>query len=90
MKHVQSIRNLCIAAAFLASPSVSAAELSPWLGSTDQSPFQLDPHTMVAVTFAADPLQTGSTTKLPCQAEGCTAHPKAAKPPVTAAGTPQN
>jgi hypothetical protein len=62
---------------FLAT-AASAAEPSPWLGSDEQAPFQLDPITMVAVTFAADPLHTGSTTSAPCKPTGCALPPKAA------------
>ncbi len=58
--------------------SAGAAELSPWLGNDGQAPFQLDPTTMVAVTFAADPLHTGSIAKAPCNTETCLMPPKAA------------
>jgi hypothetical protein len=67
-----------------ASTLSHAAELSPWLGSDGQAPFQLDPNTMVAVTFAADPLQTGSTSKRNCNLETCTL------PPLTAKTAPTN
>ena len=67
-----------------------AAELSPWMGSNEQTPFQLDPNTMVAVTFAADPLQTGSTSKLPCDPKTCATDMKAARSLKAARGTPQN
>lgn len=59
-----------------------SAELSPWLGNDGQAPFQLDPNTMVAVTFAADPLQTGSTSKRDCNLETCVPQPLAAKTPI--------
>jgi hypothetical protein len=80
---------LLISSAFLALP-VAAAELSPWMGSTDQSPFQLDPVTKVAVTFAADPLQTGSLSALPCKSVGCALPPEAAKQQNTRDGASQN
>jgi hypothetical protein len=70
--------------------SANAAELSPWFGSGDQSPFQLDPITMVAVTFAADPLATGSKDKAPCLAAGCLPLPKTAKDETVETGVPQN
>jgi hypothetical protein len=54
----------------MATP-VMAGEPSPWLGSGDQTPFQLDPVTMVAVTTAGDPLQTGSLSFVPCLPESC-------------------
>ncbi len=63
--------------------SSEAAELSPWMGGDHQTPFQLDPNTMVAVTFAADPLQTGSTSKRDCGLETCTLLPLTAKMPLT-------
>ena len=40
-------------AALSLSSASQAAELSPWMGGEGQAPFQLDPVTMVAVTFAA-------------------------------------
>jgi hypothetical protein len=65
---------------FLAVPAISyAAELSPWMGNDGQVPFQLDPNTMVAVTFAADPLQTGSISKPKCNLETCLLPNKTAK-----------
>jgi hypothetical protein len=84
------IRSTALAAALLLGQPASATELSPWMGSDDQSPFQLDPVTMVAVTFAADPLQTGSLTKAPCQPMGCTLPPKAAIEMTTDSGSPRN
>lgn len=60
-----------------------AAELSPWMGAAGQASFQLDPNTMVAVTFAADTLQTASTSKRNCDLKTCTALPLTAKTPVT-------
>jgi hypothetical protein len=71
------------------SPAM-ATQLSPWLGSADQTPFQLDPTTMVAVTFAADPLQTGSMSKAPCHTEGCVPAPKTASDGAVVDGAPQN
>ena len=70
-------------AALSLSSASQAAELSPWMGGEGQAPFQLDPVTMVAVTFAADPLQTGSTSKRDCSRETCTLLPLAAKTPLT-------
>jgi len=59
-----------------------AAELSPWLGSAEQAPFQLDTDTMIAVSTVNDPLQTGSLSSIDkCDAVGC-------KKPVQAATTP--
>jgi hypothetical protein len=71
-------------------PAVHAAELSPWLGSADQIPFQLDPVTMVAVTFAADPLQTGSTGKSTCGPPHCILTAKPAMEIGKAVIAPQN
>jgi hypothetical protein len=66
----------------LGAPFTShAAELSPWMGNEGQAPFQLDPTTMVAVTFAADPLQTGSTGKRQCTLESCATKPMTAMTP---------
>jgi hypothetical protein len=70
---------LVLFAICFAPTMAGAAELSPWLGNDGQAPFQLDPHTMVAVTFAADPLQTGSTTKPHCNLQTCTLQPNTAK-----------
>jgi hypothetical protein len=74
---------LFVFAVFSFSSASQAAELSPWMGGEGQAPFQLDPNTMVAVTFAADPLQTGSTSKRDCNLETCTPQPLAAKTPLT-------
>jgi hypothetical protein len=74
----------------LTVPPTHAAELSPWLGSADQIPFQLDPVTMVAVTFAADPLQTGSTGKWTCGAPHCILTAKPAMGSGKAVMAPQN
>lgn len=84
------IRLSLICASLLFCQQATASELSPWLGSDDQAPFQLDPNTMVAVTFAADPLHTGSTVAALCEPAGCALHPKAAKDETAANGTPQN
>jgi hypothetical protein len=84
------IRILALGFVLILTTSANAAELSPWMGSDDQAPFQLDPNTMVAVTFAADPLHTGSTTSALCESTGCTLPPKAAIEKETARGTPQN
>ncbi len=73
----------------LSAAPVLAAELSPWLGSTDQTPFQLDPTTMVAVTFAADPLSTGSLSKLSCLSKGCANVINPARITTAAGGAPQ-
>jgi hypothetical protein len=68
-----------------------AVELSPWMGSADQTPFQLDPITMVAVTYAgADPMQTGSTGAVLCRPQGCAAVQKPAMASVAAGRAPQN
>ena len=72
----------------LASPAM-AADPSPWLGSTDQMPFQLDPVTMVAVTTAGDPLETGSLSAKPCLPESCATAPKSATKAVATGSTPQ-
>lgn len=71
-------------------PAAYATELSPWLGSADQVPFQLDPVTMVAVTFAADPLHTGSTGKTTCGSPHCILGTKPAMETGKAAMAPQN
>ena len=51
------IRGMFAVLGVLSGTTAMASELTPWFGSVDQTPFQLDPNTMVAVTFAADPLQ---------------------------------
>jgi hypothetical protein len=84
------IRTLALACVLFAPFAAGAAELSPWFGSEDQTPFQLDPVTMVAVTFAADPLQTGSTDKIICLPPGCIPVPGAATNAPVGAGVPQN
>jgi hypothetical protein len=71
-----------------ATPAL-ASELSPWLGSADQIPFQLDPTTMVAVTFAADPLQTGSLSKPSCLAAHCKTTPDSVTHPNATGGASQ-
>lgn len=73
----------------LSALPVMAAELSPWLGSPDQSPFQLDSITMIAVPLAADPMSTGSLTKPPCQSEGCVKLISPAKTKAAAGSAPQ-
>ena len=87
MRIVVSMAALAMLA--LSSTASQAVELSPWMGSEDQIPFQLDPTTMVAVTFAADPLQTGSIRKRACPKQGCVLATKPAKGPVAAEITPQ-
>jgi hypothetical protein len=73
-----------------AGSAAHATELSPWMGSADQVPFQLDPATMVAVTFAAaDPLQTGTTAKLACATPHCITPPEPAKDESKAGRAPQ-
>lgn len=67
-----------------------ADQLSPWLGSADQTPFQLDPVTMVAVTFAADPLHTGTVKPAPCPQAGCEIVPNAATTGRPTNGLPKN
>jgi hypothetical protein len=88
------IRHSLLATVILLIPTANAAELSPWMGSDEQAPFQLDPNTMVAVTFAADPLHTGSISTAPCKPEtessGCIQPSKTAKTPPADSGTPQN
>jgi hypothetical protein len=85
-----ALKTLALSASLvLHTAAVGAAELSPWMGSADQIPFQLDPVTMVAVTFAAaDPLQTGSTGA--CPPRGCTVQPKPAMASEAAIRAPQN
>jgi hypothetical protein len=85
-----AIRALIIAASVCFSTTGSAAELSPWLGNEGQTPFQLDPNTMVAVTFAADPLHTGSLSTAPCPPSGCATSPNTARTGTVATGTPKN
>lgn len=90
---VFTLRQNAIRFAVLASlfaPAAAAAELAPWMGSADQTPFQLDPVTMVAVTFAADPLHTGSIPKAPCPRQGCENVPNAATSTATTGGAPKN
>jgi hypothetical protein len=84
------IRTVALACLLAAPFPAIAAELSPWFGSQDQTPFQLDPVTMVSVTFAADPLQTGSTDKIKCLPPGCIPVPGAATNEPVGAGVPQN
>jgi hypothetical protein len=74
---------LCVFLMLSFSSASQSAELSPWMGGEGQAPFQLDPNTMVAVTFAADPLQTGSTSKRDCSLETCALLPLTAKTPLT-------
>jgi hypothetical protein len=83
-------RVLMLLAAIAVPGSAQAAELSPWLGSADQLPFQLDPTTMVAVTFAGDPLQTGTTAKAPCPPATCLTGADTARTWGRAADLPQN
>jgi hypothetical protein len=93
MKKIAFMRNMIrsgtLAFALAAAAAAQAAELSPWLGSEDQIPFQLDPVTMVAVTFAADPLQTGSVSKAPCLPETCLTGTNTATEASNAIGAPQ-
>jgi hypothetical protein len=84
------IRFTALAAGLLSGHPASATELSPWMGSDDQSSFQLDPETMIASTLTSDPLQTGSLTKADCQPMGCTLPPKAAIEITTVGGSPRN
>jgi hypothetical protein len=84
------IRTAIMSGLCLLPVSAHAAELSPWLGSVDQTAFQLDPHTMVAVTFAADPLHTGSLKPQSCTVEGCTPTSDAAMNSSTATTAPKN
>lgn len=84
-----SIRMMGAALCLLSGSPAMAAELTPWLGSADQTPFQLDPNTMVAVTFAADPSQTGSLSAAPCPPKGCVHAMGAAKSTSVATGVPQ-
>jgi hypothetical protein len=84
-----SLRIALTAVALLMPLPAMAAELSPWLGSADQTPYQLDPHTMVAVTFASDPLQTGSLSKVVCDPLSCTATPTSANRAPAVGGAPQ-
>jgi hypothetical protein len=86
------MRHLLLWATLLATVAIPvhviAAEPSPWFGSSEQVPFQLDASTKVAVTFAADPLQTGATSEAPCLPGGCTTQSKAATRPMMARGIP--
>ncbi len=84
-----SIRIVLTAMALLIATPALASELSPWFGSTDQTAFQLDPNTMVAVTFAADPLQTGSLSKPGCVTQGCATAARPAINQSASGGVPQ-
>jgi hypothetical protein len=91
MLKLQSI-NLAIRAALcvtLFSAPVLAKDVSPWFGSTDQQPFQLDTNTMMAVKSDADPMQTGSLSQLDCLPETCAQAPKPAKEGMVSGGAPQ-
>jgi hypothetical protein len=80
-----------VAGIVICTSTAEAAELSPWMGSADQTAFQLDPVTMVAVTFAtADPLQTGSTGKRICGPHSCVAAPMPAMASDAVSRAPQN
>lgn len=85
----ESIRMMVAALCLLSGSPAMAAELTPWLGSADQSPFKVDPNTMVAVTFAADPSRTGSLSTAPCPTKGCVPTIGAAKSGPVAGSVPQ-
>jgi hypothetical protein len=71
--------------AVLANPAL-ADEKSPWFGSADQQPFQLEISETVTVSSAVDHLQTGSL----CQPEACAQPSAPAKSGTAAGGSPQN
>ncbi len=71
------------------STAVIAAEPSPWLGSADQSPFQLDPATMLAITGSGDALQTGSLSQVACLPTGCITSPDPASNDTASGKAPQ-
>ena len=77
---------LCLA---LFSAPALATDVSPWLGSTDQQPFQLDTNTMMAVKSDADPMQTGSLSRPFCKSETCVEAPKPATKSAVSGGAPQ-
>jgi hypothetical protein len=85
--HRPAIRaSLCMG---LLSAPATATELSPWLGSNDQTPFQLDANTMLAVTAETDALSTGSLATLACVSKGCVQLVKPATNGVVSGGAPQ-
>lgn len=85
-----AIRIVLACTGFALPMAAAAAELSPWLGSDGQAPFQLDPVTKVAVTYAADPLYTGTLSKPACLAKGCEVGPNAATTMSTTGSAPKN
>jgi hypothetical protein len=87
-----SCKTLAIRAAlFLAlfSGPALATNISPWFGSTDQQPFQLDTNTMMAVKSDADPMQTGSLSQPDCLPKTCAEAPKPAIKGGVSGGAPQ-
>ena len=86
---IGTIRMMLAAFALSVAMPVLAAEPSPWLGSPGQTPFQLDPVTMVAVTTAGDPLQTGSVSPAPCVPKSCATTPKTVSDAAATGSTPQ-
>jgi hypothetical protein len=84
-----AIRTLLLCTLVAMPTAASAAELSPWLGSDDQTPFQLDPNTMIAVTFAADPLHTGTLASATCLPDSCEIMSKAATRPTSTSSAPK-
>jgi hypothetical protein len=89
MSMTRTIRMMFTALSLTAAMPVMAAEPSPWLGSIDQTPFQLDPVTMVAVTTAGDPLQTGSLSHSPCLPKSCVTTPVPASNATATGSAPQ-
>ena len=77
---------LCLA---LFSAPALATDVSPWFGSTDQQPFQLDTNTMMAVKSDADRIQTGSLSRPDCLSKTCALAPKTAIKNVVSGGAPQ-
>jgi hypothetical protein len=74
--------------ALLSAPAL-ANDVSPWFGSTDQQPFQLDTNTMMAVKSDTDQMQTGSLSLPDCPSKTCAQAPKPATKGVVSGGAPQ-
>ncbi len=84
---ILAIRAALCLALFLA-PAL-ANDVSPWFGSSNQQPFQLDTNTMMAVKSDADPMQTGSFSRPFCLSETCAEAPKPATKCAVSGGAPQ-
>jgi hypothetical protein len=89
MPMTRTIRMMLMAFTLSLTMPASAAEPTPWFGSIDQTPFHLDPVTMIAVTLAGDPLHTGSVTPVTCLPKSCATSPETATGSATTGSAPQ-